>query len=73
MAKYLGVAEARNRLPRLLSEMDADSEEVVILRYNKPRAVLVAWERWEALQRAETQSVSEKHHPSGAVLPHARD
>lgn len=58
MAKYLGVAEARNRLPRLLSEMDADSEEVVILRYNKPRAVLVAWERWEALQQAESRRLA---------------
>lgn len=53
MAKYLGVAEARDRLSHLVNEMDAETEEVVILRYSKPRAVLVAWERWQMLQEEE--------------------
>ena len=55
MAKVLSVSKAKMKLGELIAGLAAGEEEVVITRYGRPAAILIAPEAYEALQ--ETLSI----------------
>lgn len=52
--RIIGVSEARQKLPELVEEADERRDELTILRYSEPKAVLIGYERFqEMLDRLE--------------------
>lgn len=51
MSSTVSIAEARNRLPRLVHEVE-EGEPITLTRRGKPVAVLVSWEEHERVRKA---------------------
>lgn len=47
--RILGVSEARQNLPELVEEADDHRDELTILRYSEPKAVLIGYERFQQI------------------------
>ncbi len=57
MIKTFKSDEARLKLRDILDDVFRGDTEVVIERYNKPTAVVVNYEQWQALKRQQQQEL----------------